>query len=135
MLETNDILETISMISEEKLDIRTVTMGISLYDCVSDDIGRLENNIYDKINGVFFSRLHLDVLPCKIEEEPFIEVCSLLGGETNKNFFIDEEFLLTPPEYVSVVDLKGGYLLRFNKKNDSGEFKKYKQQWKNVLEG
>ncbi len=49
MLETNDILETISMISEEKLDIRTVTMGISLYDCVSDDIGRLENNIYDKI--------------------------------------------------------------------------------------
>ena len=49
MLETKDILETISMISEEKLDIRTVTMGISLYDCVSDDLGRLENNIYDKI--------------------------------------------------------------------------------------
>lgn len=85
-----------------------------------------------KINGVFFSRLHLDVLPCKIEEEPFIEVCSLLGGETNKNFFIDEEFLLTPPEYVSVVDLKGGYLLRFNKKNDGGEFKIISQERLNI---
>ena len=49
MINTSDILETINMINEEKLDIRTVTMGISLYDCVSDDIDRLEKNIYDKI--------------------------------------------------------------------------------------
>ena len=49
MINTSDILETINMISEEKLDIRTVTMGISLYDCVSDDIDRLESNIYNKI--------------------------------------------------------------------------------------
>ncbi len=48
-INTSDILETINMINEEKLDIRTVTMGISLYDCVSDDIDRLEKNIYDKI--------------------------------------------------------------------------------------
>ncbi|MBQ7381240.1 MAG: PFL family protein, partial [Clostridia bacterium] len=34
---------------EENLDIRPVTMGISLFDCVSDDIGRLETKIYDKI--------------------------------------------------------------------------------------
>ncbi|MBO5305284.1 MAG: DUF711 family protein, partial [Clostridia bacterium] len=39
MLNTTDILETIHMIQEENLDIRTVTMGISLLDCVSDDIG------------------------------------------------------------------------------------------------
>ena len=49
MLNTTDILETINMIREENLDIRTVTMGISLFDCVSDDIGRLETKIYDKI--------------------------------------------------------------------------------------
>ena len=36
MLNTNDILETVSMIREENLDIRTITMGISLFDCVSD---------------------------------------------------------------------------------------------------
>ncbi len=49
MLNTTDILETIHMIREENLDIRTVTMGISLLDCVSEDIGRLETKIYDKI--------------------------------------------------------------------------------------
>ena len=49
MLNTADILETINMIKEENLDIRTVTMGISLFDCVSDDPKRLEANIYNKI--------------------------------------------------------------------------------------
>ena len=37
------------MIREENLDIRTVTMGISLFDCISDDRERLEQKIYDKI--------------------------------------------------------------------------------------
>ena len=37
MLNINDIMETINMISEENLDIRTVTMGISLLDCADSD--------------------------------------------------------------------------------------------------
>ena len=49
MLNTHDILETIHMIREENLDIRTVTMGISLFDCFSDDQKTLETRIYDKI--------------------------------------------------------------------------------------
>ena len=49
MFDTKDILETISMIREEKLDIRTITMGISLYDCQSDDPKRLAQRIYDRI--------------------------------------------------------------------------------------
>ncbi len=49
MLNTSDILETIRMIREENLDIRTVTMGISLFDCITDDPSRLEQKIYDKI--------------------------------------------------------------------------------------
>ena len=49
MINTKDILETISMIHEENLDIRTITMGISLYDCVSEDENRLCDKIYDKI--------------------------------------------------------------------------------------
>ena len=51
MLNTADILETVQMIREENLDIRTVTMGISLFDCVSDDPARLESNIYNKITS------------------------------------------------------------------------------------
>jgi uncharacterized protein (UPF0210 family) len=51
MINIGDILETIQMIREENLDIRTVTMGISLFDCITDDIDRLEQRIYDKIVG------------------------------------------------------------------------------------
>ena len=49
LLSFDDIFETINMIKEENLDIRTITMGISLYDCVSEDEGRLCDKIYDKI--------------------------------------------------------------------------------------
>ena len=49
MINTQDVLETIGMIREENLDIRTITMGISLWDCVSEDTDRLCEKIYDKI--------------------------------------------------------------------------------------
>ena len=49
MINTHDVLETIDMIRQENLDIRTITMGISLWDCVSEDTDRLCTRIYDKI--------------------------------------------------------------------------------------
>ncbi len=51
MLNTADILETINMISEENLDIRTITMGISLLDCADSDENKLCENIYNKITS------------------------------------------------------------------------------------
>ncbi|MCL2086127.1 MAG: PFL family protein [Oscillospiraceae bacterium] len=49
MINTNDILETIKMFEEEHLDIRTVTMGISLLDCIEPNIDRACEKIYEKI--------------------------------------------------------------------------------------
>ena len=49
MLETRDIMETISMIRDNNLDIRTTTMGISLLDCADTDADRSCTKIYDKI--------------------------------------------------------------------------------------
>jgi uncharacterized protein (UPF0210 family) len=49
MLNTNDILETIKMIQEENLDIRTITMGISLLDCMDSDIHASCDKIYEKM--------------------------------------------------------------------------------------
>ena len=49
MINTFDILETIRMIQDECLDIRTTTMGISLLDCGDTDIDRSCQKIYDKI--------------------------------------------------------------------------------------
>ncbi|MCI9596696.1 MAG: PFL family protein [Firmicutes bacterium] len=49
MINMNDIMETITMIQEENLDIRTITMGISLLDCCDSDIDRSCQKVYDKI--------------------------------------------------------------------------------------
>ena len=49
MIETKDILETINMIENEHLDVRTVTMGISLLDCIDSDIDKACDKVYDKI--------------------------------------------------------------------------------------
>ncbi len=49
MWNTSDIKETIKMIQEENLDIRTITMGISLLDCADSDIDKSCEKIYNKI--------------------------------------------------------------------------------------
>lgn len=49
MLNAYDILETIRMIQDECLDIRTITMGISLLDCIDSDIDIACKKVYDKI--------------------------------------------------------------------------------------
>lgn len=49
MLKNNEILETISMIKEQNLDVRTITLGLSLMDCACEDVKVLSENIYDKI--------------------------------------------------------------------------------------
>ena len=49
MIGKSEIFETVKMLGEEKLDIRTVTMGISLLDCADSDMGKSCRKIYDKI--------------------------------------------------------------------------------------
>ena len=58
MLNFSDIMETITMIQDENLDIRTITMGISLLDCADSDIDRSCEKIYNKIY-----RLAKDLVP------------------------------------------------------------------------
>ena len=48
-MQTNEILETIKMIDEEYLDIRTITMGISLLDCMDPDIHVSCQKVEEKI--------------------------------------------------------------------------------------
>ena len=48
MLETRDILETINMIDNENLDVRTITMGISLLDCIDEDIDKACTKVMTK---------------------------------------------------------------------------------------
>ena len=49
MININEVIETNKMIQEEKLDVRTITLGISLLDCMDSDINTVADNIYSKI--------------------------------------------------------------------------------------
>lgn len=49
MLDMKNVIETVGMIKENNLDIRTITMGISLVDCADSDIDRSCEKVYDKI--------------------------------------------------------------------------------------
>ena len=49
IINSGDIMETIEMLTEENLDVRTVTMGISLLDCIDPDAEKACEKIYNKI--------------------------------------------------------------------------------------
>lgn len=94
MLNINDILETINMIRDEKLDIRTITMGISLFDCVSEDENRFCDKIYDKI-----TKTAKDLVAC--------------GGEIEKKYgipIINKRVSITPLSLVGGTLSPDGYV-------------------------
>lgn len=51
MIELSEVNETNKMIQEEKLDVRTITMGISLLDCVGNDVKSTAEKIYAKVTS------------------------------------------------------------------------------------
>ena len=94
MINTQDVLETISMIRQENLDIRTITMGISLWDCVSEDTDRLCQRIYDKITK---KAEHLVETGAEIEKKYGIPIVnkrvsvtpvSLIGGASSPEGYV-----------------------------------------------
>ena len=52
MINIGEVTETNDMIEKENLDVRTITLGISLMDCIDADLERLNQKIYDKITTV-----------------------------------------------------------------------------------
>ena len=49
MINIYEVTETNQMIAEENLDVRTITLGISLMDCIDSDLQKLNEKIYNKI--------------------------------------------------------------------------------------
>ena len=50
MINIHEVVETNEMIEKENLDVRTITLGISLLDCIDSDLDRLCDKIYNKIS-------------------------------------------------------------------------------------
>ena len=94
MWNTNDILETIQMIQEENLDIRTITMGISLLDCADSDLDRSCEKVYDKIctkaeNLVrtgedIASKYGIPIVNKRIAVTPISMLAGVSGGDVSK---------------------------------------------------
>ena len=51
MINIHEVLETNKMIEKENLDVRTITLGISLLDCIDSDLEQLNEKIYNKITA------------------------------------------------------------------------------------
>ena len=91
MINTRDILETITMIQEENLDIRTITMGISLLDCCDSDLQKACGRIYEKITrkaerlvrtGEEIEReFGIPIINKRISVTPIAMICGASGGD------------------------------------------------------
>ena len=116
MINYNEIMETIKMISEENLDIRTITMGISLLDCIDSDINKTCDNIYDKITK---SAEHLVETGEKIEHKYGIPIInkrisvtpiSLIGGACkNAENYVPIAKALDRAAHTTGVNFIGGF--------------------------
>ena len=94
MINTHDILETIEMIDNENLDIRTITMGISLLSCCDADIDASCRKIYEKITarardlvkvGEDIEREYgIPIIHKRIAVTPISMLCAVSGGDPVK---------------------------------------------------
>ena len=127
MLNTADILETIGMIREENLDIRTITMGISLFDCVSDDADRLCEKVYDKITRKAENLVKTGV---EIEQKYGIPIVnkrvsvtpvSLIGGNISPDGFLKLAHTLQRAANTLGINFIGGYSALVHKGMTQGD--------------
>ena len=127
MLNTADILETIGMIREENLDIRTITMGISLFDCVSDDAYRLCEKVYDKITR---TAEHLVKTGVDIEQKYGIPIVnkrvsvtpvSLIGGNLSPEGYLKLAHTLQRAATNLGINFIGGFSALVHKGMTPGE--------------
>ncbi|MBR3785055.1 MAG: PFL family protein [Firmicutes bacterium] len=94
MLNMSDIMETITMIQEENLDIRTITMGISLIDCADSDIDKSCEKVYNKITtrakdlvatGEFLEKKYgIPIVNKRISVTPISMLVGVSGGDPVK---------------------------------------------------
>lgn len=96
MFNTNDVLETVNMIEKEHLDIRTITMGVSLLPCIRETAERTAKNIYDTVckkaenivkvakelsleYGIPIVNKRVSVTPASLVCAPFADKSALIG--------------------------------------------------------
>lgn len=127
MISRAEIIETNKMISEENLDVRTITMGISLLDCISSNIEETNRKIYDKITK---SAANLVSTGEEISKEFGIPIVnkrisvtpvSLIGGGCSQDGYVSIAKTLDKAAQEVGVNFIGGYSALVHKGSTKGD--------------
>lgn len=115
MIDAYDIIETIKMIDEEHLDIRTVTMGISLVDCIRGDINETARLVYDKVTRTaeklvptargIEAEFGIPIVNKRVSVTPI----SVLGGAVNSEDLTPIAIAMQKAADVLGIDFIGGF--------------------------
>ena len=123
MISRFEVQETNKMIDNYNLDVRTITLGISLLDCITDDLDKLNDNIYNKIKGLAENLVETGEAISKeygipiVNKRISVTPIALVGGQACK----------TPDDFVTIaktldkvakevgVNFLGGYSALVNK--------------------
>lgn len=91
-IQSSEILETIRMVSDQNFDVRTLTIGIDLHDCISPDIDTLNQNIYNKITRIgkdLVSTAHylsakygIPIVNQRISVTPIAQIAAATGADS-----------------------------------------------------
>lgn len=126
-MNSQNILETIKMIEEEKLDIRTITMGISLLDCIDPDGDKAREKIYNKIMS---SAKDLVKVAREIENEFGVPIVnkrvsvtpiSIIAGATNEEDYVKFAKTLDKAANDLGIDFIGGFSALVHKGYTKGD--------------
>ncbi|MBE7048687.1 MAG: PFL family protein [Ruminococcaceae bacterium] len=128
MLNSLEILETVKMIAEEHLDIRTVTMGISLLSCAGEDAQQVSDKVYDKIirQAEKLVKTAEDIeaeygIPIINKRISVTPVSMLLGGVPSPADYVCVAKALDKAAKVTGVNFIGGYSALVHKGMTSGD--------------
>ena len=117
MISRREVLETNDMIEKENLDVRTITLGISLLDCIDSDLEKLKKNIYDRITtkakdlvatGNYIEKKYgIPIVNKRISITPI----ALVGGSACKTSddFVELAKVLDDAAHAVGVNFIGGY--------------------------
>ena len=126
-MESEKILETIHMISDENLDVRTITMGISLLDCIDSASDKACQKIYDKITT---KAKDLVKVGEQIQEEYGIPIInkrvtvtpiSLIAAASHDQDYVKYALTLDKAAHTLGIDFIGGYSALVQKGYQNGD--------------
>ena len=126
-MNANNILETIKMIEEEKLDIRTITMGISLLDCIDSNGDKAREKIYKKITtyakdlvkvgNEIANEFGVPIVNKRVSVTPI----SIIAGATDETNYVKFAETLDKAAHELGIDFIGGFSALVHKGYSKGD--------------